>query len=118
MAKTFRADQGVPDAGDGSEKGFTLNPDGDTGMFGEIDSNTSAGASGQIAFYANNVKKLKINKGLSGTSATGDSDIEVTTSGGAKGWINSNIRSERVNVETIFFYAPSEDNDNTFSNGS
>ena len=118
IAKTFRADQGVPDAGDGSEKGFTLNPDGDTGMFGEIDPNTSAGASGQIAFYTNNVKKLKINKGLSGTGATGASDIEVTTSAGAKGWIDSNIRSERINAETIFFYAPAEDDASVFSNAS
>ena len=69
IAKTFRADQGVPDATDSSEKGFTLNPDGDTGMFGEIDPNSSAGSSGQIAFYTNNVKKLKINKGLSGSTA-------------------------------------------------
>jgi hypothetical protein len=118
IAKTFRADQGVPDAGDGSEKGFTLNPDGDTGMFGEIDPNTSAGASGQIVFYSNNNKKLKINKGLSGTAATSASDIEVTTNDGTRGWIDSNVRSERVNAHTIFFYAPSADNDGTFSNAS
>lgn len=118
IAKTFRADQGVPDTTDSSEKGFTLNPDGDTGMFGEIDANSSAGASGQIAFYTNNVKKLKINKGLSSSTQTGASDIEVTTSGGAKGWIDSNIRCERVNAETIFFYAPSENNDGTFSSAS
>ena len=112
IAKTFRADQGVPDTTDSSEKGFTLNPDGDTGMFGEIDPNTSAGASGQIAFYTNNVKKLKINKGTSASGKNGASDIEVRTGGGATGWIDSNLRGNRINVEDeLFFMRDAEDND-------
>ena len=84
-------------------------------MFAEIDTDVTPSGSGQLAFYTNNVKKLKINKGLSGNAPSGVSDLEVTTVSGAKGWIDSNIRSEQVNAEQIFFYAPSEDNDGTFS---
>lgn len=114
-AKTFRAHQGIPANSDSTELGFAFAGDSDTGMFAEIDPNSSPAGSGQLAFYTNSAKKLKITKGASGTSATSASDIEVTTVGGGKGWIDANLRGERVNVETLFFYAPSEDNDGTFS---
>lgn len=115
-AKTFRANQGIPNSSDSTELGFAFAGDGDTGMFAEIDPNSSSAGSGQLAFYTNNVKKIKITKDTSASGFGGASDIEVTRTGGGRGWIDSNVRGNRVNVEEeLFFLTPSVNNDGTAS---
>ena len=112
-AKTFRATQGIPSgAGDATEVGFAFGGDGDTGMFAEIDPNEVSSGYGMLTFHTNQIKKLKINKGASASGKNGASDLEVTTTQGNKGWIDSNLRGNRVNVEDeLFFMRDAEDND-------
>lgn len=111
-AKTFRAHQGIPANSDSTELGFAFAGDSDTGMFAEIDPNSSAAGSGQLAFYTNSVKKLKITKGASNNNENGASDLEVRTTNGNTGWIDSNLRGNDLHVHgELHFKRASEDGD-------
>ena len=56
IGTAFRAAQGVPNNSDSSTNGYAFGGDGDTGMFGP---GSGVGA-GTIAFYTNNIERVRI----------------------------------------------------------